>query len=96
MLSTVIIRLSSEKLDLEERGLIREGEGLFKSQENMLQKGLRKVLMYQNNELDKMAIKLNRMKLDIGVIMQKNYSKELLTNSFSVLTASGRILDGAY
>ena len=46
LLSTVIIRLSPGKLDLEERGLIREGEGLFKRQENMLQKGLRNVLKY--------------------------------------------------
>ena len=41
-------------------------------------------------------IKLNRMKLGIGVIMQKKYSKDLLANILSFLTASGRILEGAY
>ena len=56
--STVIIRLpppppwgAYSKVDLQERGLIREGGlfergGLFKRQENMLQKGLRNTLKY--------------------------------------------------
>ena len=44
------------------------------------------------NELDKMAIMLNYMKLDPGVIMKK-YSKELLISGFSFSTESGRILE---
>ena len=40
-----------------------------------------------------MAITLNYMKLDIGVIMQ-TYSKELQLNGFSFLIKSGRILGG--
>ena len=44
---------------LQKRGLIQErGWGLFKSQENMLEKDLKKRLEYTKNELDKMAIKL--------------------------------------
>ena len=39
-----------------------------------------------------MAIKLNHLKPDIGVIMQKSYSKELLINCFSFFTESGGIL----
>ena len=34
------------------------------------------------------------MKLDIGVIMQKKYSKELVINGLIFLTESGRILEG--
>ena len=34
------------------------------------------------------------MKLDIGVIMQKKSSKELLINGYSFSTKSGRILEG--
>ena len=41
-----------------------------------------------------MAIKLNYMKLDKGVIMQKEYSNELLINGFSFFTESKRILGG--
>ena len=37
----------------------------------MLQKGPKKRLEVLKNEMDKMAIKLNYMKLDLGVIMQK-------------------------
>ena len=40
-------------------------------------KGPKKRLEVLKHELDKMAIKLNYMKLDIGVIMQKNILKNL-------------------
>ena len=42
----------------------------------MLQKGSKKQLKVLKNELDKMAIKLNYMKLDLGVIMKKNILKD--------------------
>ena len=41
-----------------------------------------------------MAIKLNYMKLDVGVIMEKKSFKELLINGYSFLTKSGRIGGG--
>ena len=40
-------------------------------------KGPKKRLEVLKHELDKRAIKLNHMKLDIGVIMQKNILKNL-------------------
>ena len=40
-------------------------------------KGPKKRLEVLKNELDKRAIKLNYMKLDTGVIMQKNILKNL-------------------
>ena len=55
-------------------------------------KGSKKHLELLKNELDKMAIKLNYMKLNLGVIMKK-YSNELLINGLSFLTESGRILE---
>ena len=57
-------------------------------------KGPKNVLKYLKNELDKRAIKLNSMKLDVSVIMRKKYSKEPATNGLSFLTKSGRILGG--
>ena len=55
---------------------------LFKSQENMLQKGPKKRLEVLKNELDKMTIKVNHMKLDIGVIMQKFILKNVQSMAF--------------
>ena len=67
---------------------------LIQKSGNYVAKGPKKCLEVLKNELDKMAIKLNYMKLDIhaGVIMQKKYSEELVVNGFSFLTESGRIL----
>ena len=59
-----------------------------------MQKDLKNVLKYLKNELDKRAIKLNYMKLDVSVIMRKKYSKEHVINGLSFLTKSGRILGG--
>ena len=42
----------------------------------MLQKDLRNTWKKLKNELDKMAVKLNYIKLDLGVIMQKNIPKD--------------------
>ena len=44
-------------------------------------KGPKKRLQVLKNELDKKAVKLNCMKLDIGVIMQKKHSKEFIINA---------------
>ena len=65
--------------------------GLIQKSGKYVAKRPKKCLEVLKDESDKMAIKLNYMKLDIGVIMQK-YSKELLINGFSFLTESGRIL----
>ena len=85
------------KLDLQERGLIREGAliqkeaflkgDLFKThimvQDGLvvpgkyIAKGPKKRLEVLKNELDKRAIKLKYLKLDIGVIMQKSILKNL-------------------
>ena len=55
---------------LKRGGLIR-GRGLIQKSRKYVAKGPKKRLEVLKNELDKMAIKLNHMKLDIGVIMQK-------------------------
>ena len=55
------------KLNLQERGLIREG--LIQKSGKYIAKGPKKRIEVLKNELDKIAIKLNYMKLDIGVIM---------------------------
>ena len=77
--STVIIRLSLGggraylKLNLQERGLI--WEGAYSKVKKYVVKGSKKRLEVLENELDKTVIKLNYMKLGIGVIMQKNIPK---------------------
>ena len=67
-LLTVIIRLGP-------RGLIQNSTfkkgGLIQKSGKYVAKGPKKRLEVLKNELGKMAIKLNYMKLDIGVIMQK-------------------------
>ena len=88
---TVIIPLSPgggayPKLDLQERGLIQKS-GKYVAKES------KKRLELLKEELDKMAIKLNYIELDIGVIMQKIFQR-ILINGFSFLTESGRILEG--
>ena len=67
--------------------------GLIQKSGKYVAKGPKKRLKILKNESDKRAIKLNYMKLDIGVIMQKNILKELLINGFSFSTESGRILE---
>ena len=54
---------------LREDGLVVPGK--------YIAKGPKKRLEVLKNELDKRAIKLNYMKLDISVIMQKNILKNL-------------------
>ena len=51
-------------------GLIRE-RGLIQKSGKCVAKGPKKRLEVLKNELDRIAIKLNHMKLDIGVIMKK-------------------------
>ena len=81
---TVMIQLSPRgvggaysKLDLEERGLF-EGAGVIQKSGRYVAKGPKKRLQVLKKELDKMAIKLNHMKLDMGVIMQKIIPKNFL------------------
>ena len=75
---TVIIQLTLwgaySKLDLQERGLIQD-RGLILKSGKYVAKGPVKCFEVLKNELDKMAIKLNYMKLDIGVVMQKSILK---------------------
>ena len=48
--------------------------------EKYIANGPKKRLEVLKRELDKRAIKLNYIKLDIGVIMEKKYSQELVIN----------------
>ena len=52
-------------------------DGLVVPGKYIIAKGPKKRLEVPKKELDKRAIKLNYMKLDIGVIMQKNILKNL-------------------
>ena len=57
------------KLDLQERGCIQKRSGEY------VAKGPKKCLEVLKIESDKMAIKLNYMKLNLGVIMQKIFHR---------------------
>ena len=96
--TTVIIRLSPRggggglfKTRPSRKGVYLRG-GLIQKSGKYVAKGPNKRLKVLKNELDKMAIKLNYMKVDIGVIMQKNILKNFNQWLF-FLTESSRILE---
>ena len=65
----------------QEKGLIRE-RGLIQKSGKYVAKGPKKRFEVLKHELCKIAIKLNYMKLDIGVIMQKDILKNFKSMAF--------------
>ena len=93
--NTMIIPLSGggaySNLEIQEKEAYLRGEltkklAVLLEDGSTCQKELRNVLKYQKNEI-------NYMELDVGVIMQKNILKNLLSMDCLFFTESGRILE---